>query len=172
MENAPEYLLTTCEVALGFTGFASLLLALAPRGSTPPAVYRFRIYSLLTGSLGALFLALLSLAFLAFGVQEITTWRWSSAVMAIVAASSLVFAVPLTERARRESADWLSPNRAVLVLLLLGTPVNIVVQSLNAVLVFAPPFPVYFVGLVGFLFYAAIGLVQMVIAAVEGKSAA
>ena len=168
--DAHGYLLTTCEVALGFTGFASLLLALAPRGPTPPAVYQFRIYSLLTSSLGCLFLALLSLALLAFGVEEITTWRWSSFAMAVVVASSFVFGVPLSRRARAESADWLSSNKAVLVFLLLASPVNMVLQAANSVLVFAPPFPLFFVGLVAFLLYAATGLVQTLVDTVQGRS--
>lgn len=164
-----DYLYTTCEVALGFTGFASLLLALAPRGETPPSVYQFRIYSLLTGSLGALFLALVSLALLSFGVEETTTWRCSSALMAIVVASSFRFAAPLTKRAREESSDWLSPNRGLRLFMLVGSPANLILQIANALLVFAPPFAVYFLGLVGFLLYAAIGLVQTLVGAVEGR---
>jgi hypothetical protein len=58
---------------------------------------------------------------------------------------------PKAKRAREESADWLSPNKALLFFLLLSSPSNSILQAANSLLVFAPPFAVYLLGLIDLL---------------------
>ena len=174
MSLQPQYyLLTICDLAVGFTGFISLVLALAPRRHVPPAVFRFRAYSLLASSLGCLFLALTSLGLLSFELSETEVWRWSSAAAAFYAGASIPLAMPLARRARAEARESSRYSESIIAVALqwIPTPLNTIMLTLNAAHMLPSPFSVYFFGLVLFLGYAGIGLVLALVDAVQGADA-
>jgi hypothetical protein len=157
-----EALLTTSELALGLAGFTGIIGAFHARSGPWIPADAWRLASLLSVSLGVLFLSLIPLALANFPLSSETSWRISSFLMALFTAV-LFLAIGL--RMRRLDADSKQVlNRGTVALVLIGSLLNAIAQLLNSAGVFVNmTFAVYFAGLVWLLFYACLQFARLLL---------
>lgn len=148
-----ELLATIAEIALGIAGFSGVMVAFMQRPGRLTEIETYRIAVLLGASLGALFLALLPLTLMQFGLEPGAVWR--SAGLAMVGLSVVGVAVYL--RASRGAARHAPEifNRPVFASLLAGHVANVVLQIVALTSPDPSPGP-YSLGLLWLLLHAAI----------------
>jgi hypothetical protein len=152
--DAYDTLLTLAEVSIGLAGFAGIVVVLGRGPGALPAADSLRLAALVGASLGTLFLSLAPIALNALGLSEPEVWRWSSAVMVILAVPAHLFGVLRIRRIASEMFEVTPVPMLVTGAFLLSA--NLVAQACNAVgAPWRPSFGVYLSGLILYLGFAA-----------------
>lgn len=157
---------TIAQLALGFAGFAGIILAIAQQ--THAAMDRLGIRVLFQSSLGALFIVLLTFVCAAAGMPPPRLWRTASAMLAgyclFIAAFNLRFVTALDSSSR-------DPVRALIIRVapILWLPLMIV-QVTNAMgMLVNYAYAAFLSGVVTMLVVSSIALVRAVTASVASR---
>jgi len=148
-----ELLATIAELALGLAGFSGVMTAFMQRPGRLTEVEAYRIAVLLGVSLGALFLSLVPLALMQFGLDAGAVWRSAGLCMVGYAVVGGALYLRASWRVARHAPEIF--NRSVFVALAAGHVANIALQ-LAALTVLEPSPGPYAVGLVWFMLHAAV----------------
>jgi hypothetical protein len=150
-----ELLVTIAQLALALAGFTSMVTAFMKRPGKLTHIEVYRISVLLGGAFSAMFLALVPLLFVQFGLDGETLWRTSSGVMALSGAISLPVMMRASMRIRRDAPEIF--NSWVFGSIVTGHAINVVLQVCNATWLDAAVAPgIYAVGLLWYLLHAAV----------------
>ena len=155
-----ELLLTIAQAALGIAGFSGVMSAFMKRPGKLTGVETYRVAVLLGVSFGAMFLAFLPLVLDALGSAGPLLWAQASAVMAAFSLVMLSVFLLASWRISRQAPEifnwWVMGGTA------LGHLANIVLQLVSATHASdLAGHGVYVVGLVWYLFHAALQFSRM-----------
>jgi hypothetical protein len=155
-----ELLATIAELALGLAGFSGVMTAFMQRPGRLTEVETYRIAVLLGASLGALFLALLPLALMQFGLEARALWRDAGLSMLAFAAVGGALYLRSSRRVARHAPEIF--NRSVFIGLAAGHVANFVLQVAALTVLEPSPGP-YVVGLIWFLLHAAVQFARILL---------
>ncbi len=157
-----DALLTTAELALGLAGFTGIVAAFRARSGPWLPADALRVFSLLSVSLGVLFLALIPLSLAYFPFSDEVSWRISSGLMTLFTG---VMALVLISRMRRLDAGSKQVlSRPTIAFTTFGSALNALAQLLNSAGVFPnTSFAIYFAGIVWMLFYAGLQFARLLL---------
>ncbi len=163
-----DALLTIAELALGLTGFTGVVAAFRTRSGPWLPADAFRVFSLLSVSLGVLFLALIPLSLAYFPLSDEVSWRISSGLMTLFTVPGALVIISRIRRLDARSKQVLS--RPTIAFIVFGSALNALAQLLNAAGVFPnTSFAIYFAGLVWLLFYSGLQFARLLLVRPQGE---
>jgi hypothetical protein len=142
-----EALLAIAQISLGLAGFGGVFVAVGGRAAVRAPADTYRLVMLQSTALSTLVLSLLPVAFTGLGASEDATWRFCSALLAVLLIGVVSFSIRL--RRPHEEEIRIGEQRWVSRLLWTGAITCFAVQLPNALGLFGERgFGVFFASLV------------------------
>jgi hypothetical protein len=142
-----EALLAIAQIALGLAGFGGVFVAVGGRTTPRSPADVYRLVMLQSTAFSTLVLSLLPVAFMGLGASEDATWRFCSALLAVLLVGVLSFSIWL--RRPHEEEIRIGEQRWVSWFLWTGAIICFAVQIPNALGLFGErEFGVFFASLV------------------------